>query len=276
VNWNVFGTFSHNDNKITSLPYGLTAISNPTGAPVFVLEGAPVGVFYGNFYARDASGNLLLRGIKVTTGTAAGSPTTVNQLPQIERGTQQGANTPLQYSTYRDANGNLVITGANGVAQRKVLGNPNPRNIWSAGSSFNYKQFTASFLLDAVSGMEIWNADKRTRNNVGIGFESERELKGEVPRGYVAAIAGIDEFRVDDASYIKLREVSLSYDFGKVIKGLSNLQLMVTGRNLISWDNYFGYDPETSAGGQSSVLRGVDFGNVPIPRSYQVTLKGTF
>ncbi len=276
LNWNIFGTFSHNDNKVTSLPYGLTSIANPTGAPVFVIEGAPVGVFYGSFYARDANGNILTRGIKVITGTTVGSPSTINQLPQVERGTLQGSNTPLQYTSYRDANGNLVITGANGIEQRKVIGNPNPRNIWSAGSSFNYKRFTVSFLLDAISGMEVWNADKRTRNNVGIGFESERELKGEVPRGYVAAIANIQEFRVDDASYVKLRELSLSYDFGKAIKGISNLQLMLTGRNLISWDNYFGYDPETSAGGQSSVLRGVDFGNVPIPRSYQVTLKGTF
>jgi hypothetical protein len=45
---------------------------------------------------------------------------------------------------------------------------------------------------------------------------------------------------------------------------------------LYSFDNYNGYDPETNAGGQSSVLRGIDFGNVPIPRTYQVALRASF
>ena len=44
------------------------------------------------------------------------------------------------------------------------------------------------------------------------------------------------------------------------------------GRNLYSWDNYNGFDPETSAGGSSDLLRAIDFGNVPIPRTYQLKL----
>jgi TonB-linked SusC/RagA family outer membrane protein len=273
---NIFGTYSKNDNKVTSLSqYGISPISNPGTAPVFVIEGAPVGVFYGTFYARDANGNILNRDIKVNT-----VPTS---LPQVERGPQQNPTTPLIYSAYRE-NGQAVIRGANGIAQRKVIGNPNPRNIWSAGLNFNYEKFSVHALLDAVSGVEVWNADKRTRNNVGIGEISEQELRGDkdasgkliAPRGTVAALAGIEEFRVDDGSFVKVREVAISYSFGNVIKGISNLELMLTGRNLYSWDKYFGYDPETSSGGQSSVLRGIDFGNVPIPRSYQVTLRANF
>lgn len=270
MTWNIYGTYSHNDNKITSLPYGLTAVANPTGAPVFLIEGAPVGVFYGSFYARDANGNLLLRDIKVNG--------VVTPLPQVERGraADQNPKTPLQYTTYRNANGQLVVTGNGSTQLRKVIGNPNPRNIWSAGTNLTYGKLTFTALLDAVSGVEIFNADKRTRNNVGVGDLSEAELLGTKPRGYVAAVAGIEEYRVDDGSFIKLREVALSYDFGSVIKGINNLQIMLSGRNLYSKDNYFGYDPETSSGGQSSVLRGIDFGNVPIPRSYQVTLKANF
>jgi TonB-linked SusC/RagA family outer membrane protein len=268
ANLEIFGTYSKNDNMVTKLPFGLTAISSPLGAPVFIMQGAPVGVFYGSFYARDASGNILNRSIKVN-----GVPT---QLPQIERGAAQNVQTPLVYNGYRDANGQPVITGANSQAQRKIIGNPNPRNIWSAGLNFTYEKLTFSTLLDAVSGVEIFNADKRTRNNVGIGYISEQELKGEVPRGTVAALAGIEEFRIDDGSFVKLREMSLAYNFGKLFKGVSDVQLTVSGRNLISWDNYFGYDPETTSGGQSSVLRGTDFGNVPIPRSYNIALKANF
>jgi TonB-linked SusC/RagA family outer membrane protein len=265
---NIFGTYSHNDNIITASSFGLTSIPNPVGTPVFIFAGAPVGAFYGNFYARDAAGNILLRPIKVNG--------VVQMLPQIERGPVQSVTTPLTYTAYRDANGQPVITGANAIAQRKIIGNPNPRNIWSAGLNFNYDKLAVHGLLDAVSGVEMWNADKRTRNNVGIGQVSEQELKGELPRGSVAALAGIEEFRVDDASFIKLRELSVSYSLGSIVKGISNLELSLTGRNLYSWDNYFGYDPETSSGGQSSVLRGIDFGNSPIPRSYMVSLKANF
>ncbi len=45
---------------------------------------------------------------------------------------------------------------------------------------------------------------------------------------------------------------------------------MASGRNLISWDNYKGFDPEVNAGGQSTVLRGIDFGAVPIPRTFSI------
>jgi TonB-linked SusC/RagA family outer membrane protein len=277
MSWNIFGTFSHNDNKLTSLPFGLTSVSSPTGAPIFLIEGAPVGVFYGNFYARDAAGAILNRPIKISLlkdGKVVENQ--INNLPQVERGPAQSSATPLVYNTYRGADGEPVITGANAAIQRKIIGNPNPRNIWSLGTNFNYGKLTFSALLDAVSGVEVWNADKRTRNNVGIGFESERELTGAAPRGTVAALAVIEEFRVDDGSYIKLREMSLSYDLGNIIKGVDNLQIMLTGRNLFSWDNYFGYDPETNATGQSSVARGIDFGNSPIPRTYQLMVRASF
>ena len=46
--------------------------------------------------------------------------------------------------------------------------------------------------------------------------------------------------------------------------------------NLYSFDNYFGYDPETNATGQSSAARGIDFGNAPIPRTIQVMLRANF
>jgi hypothetical protein len=73
-----------------------------------------------------------------------------------------------------------------------------------------------------------------------------------------------------------LREISLSYNLPNFIKGVEDVRLSLVGRNLQSWDNYTGYDPETNAGGQSSTLRGVDFGNVPIPRTFQVALRAKF
>ena len=50
----------------------------------------------------------------------------------------------------------------------------------------------------------------------------------------------------------------------------------VTGRNLKSWDKYKGYDPEVNAGGQSTILRGIDFGAVPIPKTFAIGVSAKF
>jgi hypothetical protein len=128
-----------------------------------------------------------------------------------------------------------------------------------------------------VQGGSIFNADFRTRQGVGNGSEfAQKEHNGELPRGYIAGIYAIEEWRVEDASYTKLREVSLSYNIGAIGKIVKNMTVTFSGRNLISWDTYRGYDPETNATGQSSLLRNIDFGNVPIPRSYQVSITTQF
>jgi hypothetical protein len=81
--------------------------------------------------------------------------------------------------------------------------------------------------------------------------------------------------RIDDGSFTKLRELSLSYNIGK-LKGFSDITVSFSGRNLISWDNYKGYDPEVNAGGQSTILRGIDFGSVPIPKTFTFGIQAKF
>ena len=159
---------------------------------------------------------------------------------------------------------------------RNVIGDPNPDYLASLSSSLRFKNLTFGFLFDGVFGYEVFNADRRTRQGVGIGDYAEQEMKGELKRGYIWSIYPIEEWRVDDGSFIKLREVSLSYNLPKFFKGMQDWNLSFVGRNLISFDNYDGYDPETNAGGNSDLLRGVDFGNVPIPRTYQVVLTAKF
>jgi TonB-linked SusC/RagA family outer membrane protein len=175
-----------------------------------------------------------------------------------------------------DAGGRLV-PALNGTAQAiKILGSPHPDWLVSFGSSVTYKRISFNVLFDGALGQEVFNADRRTRQGVGFGDLAEKEIKGELPRGYIFALYTTEEYRVESGSYIKLRELSLSYDLPKIAKFVKNASLTFTGRNLISFDNYDGYDPETNAGGNSSVLRGIDFGNVPNPKTFQVTLRTSF
>ncbi len=246
-NWNASVIYNKNKNEALSVG-GLRLFTTNPGAPVAIIDGSPIGVFYGTFFARDESGNFITN--------AAG-------IPQIERGTQNGTSFTVQ----RGPDGLPV-----GTPLRRVIGDPNPDYSFSVINDFNYKKLALRVQLDGVQGVDVWNADWRTRQGVGNGKVAEQEHNGLLPRGYIAGIYAIEEWRIDDGSFVKLREVSLSYNVGKV-KFFKDLSVNLSGRNLISWDDYKGYDPEVNSGGQSTILRGIDFGSVPIPRTFSLGLQ---
>jgi hypothetical protein len=252
LRWDVTVLYNHNRNKVLEVGPSLTLLSTNAGAPVALLEGYPVGIFYGTFFATDASGNQL----KDNTG-----------IPQQELGVQ---NSPLSYTPQRNSSG--LPTGG---ALRTIIGDPNPDWTGSLTNELTYKKLSLSVQLDAVQGVDVFNADFRTRQGVGNGTVAQQEDLGQVPRGYVLGVYGIEQWRIDDGSFVKLRELALSYNFGNV-KFFKGLTVSLSGRNLISWDNYKGYDPEVNAAGQSTILRGIDFGSVPIPRTFRLGITTKF
>ncbi|MBE7172761.1 MAG: SusC/RagA family TonB-linked outer membrane protein [Williamsia sp.] len=253
VHWDITGIFNRNRNKVLNTGQALILYSTNAGAPVALLQGYPVGVFYGTFFAKDNSGNL----VKSTAG-----------IPLQELGVQ---NSPLSYTPQRNASGQ-----PSGSTVRKIIGDPNPDYTASLVNEVSYRKLNLRVQLDAVQGVDVFNADWRTRQGVGNGKVAEQEDLGQVPRGYVSGVYGVEEWRIDDGSFVKLREVSLGYNFGQLGRAFSGLTLSLSGRNLISWDNYKGYDPEVNAAGQSTVLRGIDFGAVPIPRTFSFGIQAKF
>ncbi|MBT2563322.1 SusC/RagA family TonB-linked outer membrane protein [Pedobacter sp. ISL-68] len=232
--WTSTLIYNRNRNKIVGSG-AQRLISTNAGAPVSITDGYPVGVFYGTYFERTASGDIATNpaGIPLTAGQAAGN------------------------------------------VLRKVIGDPNPDYTGSFVNDFTYKKLSLHIQLDAVQGGDVWNADWRTRQGVGNGKVAEAEQLGQLPRGYVAGAYNVEEWRIDDGSFVKLREISLSYNIGQV-KFIKNLTVNLSGRNLISWDNYKGYDPELNSGGQSTILRNIDFGSVPIPRTFSFGLQAKF
>jgi len=253
LRWDVTGIFNRNRNKALQIGQALTLLSTNAGAPIAILEGQPIGVFYGTFFAKDNNG---------------GEVKNASGIPLQELGIQ---NSPLKYTTQRNAAGL-----PSGSVLRKIIGDPNPDYTASLVNELNYKKFNLRLQLDAVQGVDVFNADWRTRQGVGNGKVAEQEHNGVIPRGYVAGVYGIEEWRIDDGSFVKLREVSLGYNFGKINNLFSGLSVSLSGRNLYSWDDYKGYDPEVNAGGQSTILRGIDFGAVPIPRTFSFSIQAKF
>jgi TonB-linked SusC/RagA family outer membrane protein len=166
---------------------------------------------------------------------------------------------------------------------RTVLGQTSPK--WTGGitNTFTYKDLSLSFFINTVQGA--------LRNNPQIGIASD-----EMGRRSAAAALGYwtpenknNEWRSlgnhsnshgygfpSDASYTRLKDVTLSYNVPKsaVSKiGINGLLVYVSGRNLYTWTNWLGWDPEArdiTRGSQNDDL------NYPVVRSYVVGLNVTF
>ncbi|GAB3490149.1 TonB-dependent receptor [Spirosoma knui] len=259
-NWDFTVIYNHNRNKVTDLG-GLTVIDvgaeGVTGAPVRLLVNQPVGVFFGTGFAKGPNGDIIP------------SP---SGFPQSERAVAANTGT-INFVPARTADGKVDVSKP---LANMIIGNPNPKWTGSFSTNLSYKKLNLHVLLDAVQGVDVFNADKRTRQGVGLGDYAEKELRGELPRGYIFGVYNTQEFRIDPGSYTKLREVALSYTLPQFVKTISRLNVSLIGRNLYSWDKYTGFDPETNAGGNNDLIRAVDFGNVPIPRTYQLKLTATF
>jgi tryptophanase len=87
----------------------------------------------------------------------------------------------------------------------------------------------------------------------------------------------IEEPCVEDASFVKLREISLSYTFDQPwvsrFLGMSTMDVRVAGRNLKTWTDYTGLDPEVGGvGGNIVRVNAYDYFNLPLTRSFVIAV----
>lgn len=241
LNWFSSVSFSSNKNEVNGIEGDQIAIGNFDFSKA--MNGEPLGIFYQGYYARNSDGSLLLN---------------ANGLPQRERGSvdANGNNVPL-----RDANGQPT-----GTLLQKKIGDPNPAYIASFTNEVQYKSWSFRAQFDAVQGFDVLSWDSRMFYRFGGGVQTGKELNGEEPKGTGTAKFGIAESYVEDGSFVKLREVSLSYLWRNPFVGLSSLKFTISGRNLLSFDNYSKWDPEVNMDAQSNGSRGGIMGLTPIPR----------
>jgi TonB-linked SusC/RagA family outer membrane protein len=90
--------------------------------------------------------------------------------------------------------------------------------------------------------------------------------------GIGGLFGGTKEQFIEDGGYVKLREITVGYTFDQPwvqrALGFSSVEVRVAGRNLRTWTNYTGYDPETNLGGSVQATRGIDYFNMPQTRSF--------
>ena len=176
---------------------------------------------------------------------------------------------------FKDVNKNGIFD----PGDRTIIGNPNPKFYYGMTNNLFFKGFNLSLFLQGTYGNDIYNATKTDMEDMStFRNQSTTVLRRWKRPGQITDIprAGNDDNNVgssryvEDGSYLRLKAVTLSYDFQpSLLKkiGISKIQPYVTGQNLFTLTKYSGYDPEvnnTTYG--SNVVQGVDYGTYPQSR----------
>src|SRR5688572_3918063 len=280
--WDVSLVFSTNKNRVVSLNEGLTEIV--------------VGSQFGY----------------------AGSTASVKYVPGYAVGNIYGTSHQRYYGTKTDDGVTVekdlpVVIGSNGFPVRDVtqrlLGNSQPDWIGGLTNTLTYKDFTLSFLWETQQGFERYNQLGNFMSAFGIATYTENRNdiivfdgvladgtpntkpvwlgQGTGPDGvnygsagyYRAVHRGITENFVEDASWIRLRNLSIAYNIPAAIlkkSVIKNAGITFTGNNLLLFTDYTGFDPESSSTSASSNVDAFSGFTYPALRSYLVSLTINF
>jgi TonB-linked SusC/RagA family outer membrane protein len=221
------------------------------------------------------------------------------QLPGAQAPWGDRAQFVNQSSAYRLSWGMpILLRDDTGLPAVVSLGGSLPRYNVGFTNNVRYKKLTAYGLVDAAMGGRIWNQGYHWSLGdfmTGTADQSARSVEDARPVGYywragpgTGGSTGVGGFydalgpnghTVEDASYAKLREVSLQYNVGRVF-GAGNFTLGLVGRNLALWTkNYRGFDPEVGlAGGtfNNSALTGIDRFTYPNLRTVTFLVQTAF
>lgn len=253
--WDIAVNFTANRNKVTKLFEGTNEqiVQEAFGAvDNYAIVGQPFGVLYGTAWERNANGELIIGpdGLPIQTDL------------------------------------------------RQVLGNPYPD--WTSGirNTFRYKGFSLSVLFDIRKGGDIWNGTYGRLTRLGQMQETADRETAYIIKGVKAsdgkpndiAVTAFDYFArflgdngtageqlIQDGSWVRLRELSLTYSAPSFVNFLSALDFSITGRNLWLYTKYYkGSDPETSLTGAGSDLQGLEYFNMPNTASVNIGIRATF
>ncbi len=176
------------------------------------------------------------------------------------------------------------------VKKLPVGGTSLPDFRWSIAQQGQYKRLSMYILVDAVRGRAVYNQEKHwSLGDFAYGAESQlgKSVETAKPIGYywrVGApdatgvggwydVLGPSNISVEDGSFVKIREISLSYRLGGV-RGVGDWSLTVSGKNLKTFTNYTGFDPDITSG--SGVLNANDAYGFPPLRTFTFTVSSSW
>jgi TonB-linked SusC/RagA family outer membrane protein len=246
--WSTSGNIGYNKNVVTDVGGQILGTNDLNR----VIEGQPVGVFYGREYA----------GVDPANGDA------------------------LYYLNTTNADGtkNRNTTNDYNSAQNVIIGNPTPKLTYGLTNNFSYYGFDLSVTLQGVYGNKIYNGGGQYMStSAGNGFDNQTtdqlnywNKPGDItevpePRLFYGNGVSPSSRYISSGSYLRCKVVSLGYTLPKSVLNtikVSRARVFVNAYNLFLITKYKGWDPEVNADYQASNINlGVDFYSAPQPRT---------
>jgi TonB-linked SusC/RagA family outer membrane protein len=183
---------------------------------------------------------------------------------------------------YTDVNGDKKYT----AADQMTIGNGQPKFSFGFINDLSYGDFTLSFMFQGASGQKIYSQtlayiwgglgdakNATTREALNIWTP---ENENDIPAFSNTSTNFINSSRyVYDASYIKLKNLSLTYRLPAGLLNkvkLRNLEVYVSGQNIFAITSFPGYDPEIT-NATNAITQGLEMGVIPNPRTYTIGLR---
>ncbi|RRB03688.1 SusC/RagA family TonB-linked outer membrane protein [Larkinella rosea] len=255
--WTTSGNVSFNQNKVLKLA-DATQFFVGSESEVIVKVGQPLGSFYGTVFDGiwQTAEEIKAAGNRAITGALPGAP------------------------KFKDVNGDGLY---NQATDRTILGNGLPKFIFGLTNNLSFKGFDLSIFFQGVQGNKIFNSTFRQIVGGDPGGNKLREYaegawRANSPSNTYYAIRqwdlGVNSFYVEDGSFLRLKNVSLSYQLPLKTRYIKRVRVYVSGQNLLTFTRYKGYDPEVNSDFNSNTLYGFDRFAYPASRTF--TLGGNF
>ncbi len=277
VGWNM----AYNHNEVTEVKSnqaynngGKDLLAQNTGYMARFEEGHPIGYFWGykteGVMQNEADVQAYLD--KNCKGNAANS--------------KQGTYIKPGDLKFVDVNGDGVINDDD----KTELGNPHPDVTMGISLGASYKGFDLSVTGFGAFGQQVARSFRKFTDGEFENFTTEvyDYWHGEGTSNKYPLLAHmsagpnwqtISDIYIEDASYFRLQNLTVGYDFTKIWKNspFQQLRLYFAAQNLFTITGYKGMDPENgTAIGSDSWVTGVDVGNYPQPRTYMVGVNVKF
>ncbi|WP_044211374.1 TonB-dependent receptor [Flammeovirga sp. OC4] len=257
--WDTEFVFSRNRNEVVSLPdstefYGNSPAHMLLGDDTQLLvEGQPVGVFYGYRYL-----GVYQDGDNFVDGS--------------------GFETEAGGERFADLNGD----GELNADDREIIGDPNPDFSWSLNNSFRYKNFDLNIYIQGVHGQDMVSythmeletlSGKGNSTTNALNRWSPQNTNTDVPKANAERPYRMSDRFIYDASFVRLKNIALGYTFPSTVAQkmkLRSLRIYASAQNLLTFTNYPGLDPEVGYGSGSNSNRnlGADYGSYPNVKGY--------
>lgn len=171
---------------------------------------------------------------------------------------------------------------------KTIIGDTNPDYQYGITNTLNYKSWTFSFFLQGTQGNDILNANLIPFNLVGSNnmpmfvwnnrWTADNRENALWPRPdgtYTRSMKASDRY-VEDGSYLRCKNISLSYRWNRPIKYVESLNLTASVSNLFTISNYDWYDPDVNSFGSDASRRGVDVSSYPSARTFNLGVQLAF